>query len=271
MEITVRREQYRPGSTIGRLFIDGAFECYTLEDGIRTNKVYGETAIPAGSYPVEISYSPRFKKQLPLLRNVPRFDGIRIHPGNTPANTLGCILVGRGWQPGAETITASRLAFSPLMTKIADALKRGEQVILRVIQDNAPLELASRQLPTQPASKARTKTRRKQKKPAATAKTSRKKTTKSAAAKKKSAPRSSTTAPKAKARAGTTSGKARRKKPSASKAGTKKSTRKAVTRTRTARKSAAKKTAPKRATGRKATTARKRMTRTAAKKAARKK
>ena len=222
MEITVRREQYRPGSTIGRLFVDGAFECYTLEDGIRTNKVYGETAIPAGSYPVEINYSPTFKKQLPLLRNVPKFDGIRIHPGNTPANTLGCILVGRGWQPGAETITASRLAFTPLMTKIADALKRGEQVVLRVIQENAPLELAMRQLPMPPARKARATAKRK-KKPATKGKTARKSTakkpTRKTAAKtkpakkarkkakaaptrstKKSATRTSKTAPRAKTR-----------------------------------------------------------------------
>lgn len=177
MEITVRREQYRPGSTIGRLFIDGAFECYTLEDGIRTNKVYGETAIPPGSYPVEINYSPRFKQPLPLLRDVPNFEGIRIHAGNTPAHTLGCILVGRSWQPGAETITASRLAFTPLMTKIADALKRGEKVILRVIQENAPLGLAARQLPTQRARKARATAKRNQTKPA--------KTTRTAAARKK--------------------------------------------------------------------------------------
>ena len=122
MEINVVREQYRPESTIGRLFVDGHFECFTLEDGIRTNKVYGRTAIPAGRYPVEINYSPAFKKPLPILRNVPKFEGVRIHPGNTPENTLGCILVGRDWQPGAEQIAASRVAFGPLMTKIQAAL-----------------------------------------------------------------------------------------------------------------------------------------------------
>jgi hypothetical protein len=145
VEINVVREQYRPESTIGRLFVDGHFECYTLEDGIRTNKVYGRTAIPAGRYTVEINYSPAFKKPLPILRNVPKFEGVRIHPGNTPENTLGCILVGRNWQPGAEQIAASRVAFGPLMTKIQAALQRGEQVLLRIIQENAPAELAARE------------------------------------------------------------------------------------------------------------------------------
>jgi len=144
MEIKVFREQYRPGSTIGRLFLDGVFECYTLEDGIRTNKVYGETAIPAGAYKVTVDYSSRFGRELPHVLDVPKFEGIRIHPGNAPADTLGCILVGRYWQPGEEKITASKLAFASLMAKMADAVKRGERILLRVIQENAPMELAAR-------------------------------------------------------------------------------------------------------------------------------
>jgi hypothetical protein len=144
MEIKVVREQYRPGSTIGRLFLDGVFECYTLEDGIRTNKVYGETAIPAGAYEVTVDYSDHFGMELPHVLDVPKFEGIRIHPGNVPADTLGCILVGRNWQPGDEKISASRLAFAPLLSTIANAVKRGERVLLRVIQESAPPELAAR-------------------------------------------------------------------------------------------------------------------------------
>ena len=128
MQISVVREQYRPGCTVGRMFVDGTFECFTLEDGIRTKKVYGETAIPAGSYSVIVNYSPRFKTSLPLLQDVPNFEGVRIHPGNTAANTLGCILVGRNWTPGSEQVTASRLAFEPLKQKIVDAIARGEEV-----------------------------------------------------------------------------------------------------------------------------------------------
>jgi Family of unknown function (DUF5675) len=144
MQISVIREQYRPGCTIGRMFVDGIFECFTLEDGIRTNKVYGETAIPAGSYSVVVNYSPRFKMSLPLLQNVPKFEGVRIHPGNTSANTLGCILVGRNWTPGSEQITASKRAFEPLKQKIVDAIACGEEVRLLVTQENAPPELATR-------------------------------------------------------------------------------------------------------------------------------
>jgi hypothetical protein len=146
MQINVVREQYRAGCTIGRMFVDGAFECFTLEDGIRTNKVYGETAIPAGSYSVIVNYSPRFKTSLPLLQDVPNFEGVRIHPGNTAANTLGCILVGRNWTPGSEQITASRLAFEPLKQKIVEAIARGEEVQLVVTQEAAPPELASRSM-----------------------------------------------------------------------------------------------------------------------------
>lgn len=150
MQIQVIREQYRPGCTIGRMFVDGVFECFTLEDGIRTNKVYGETAIPAGSYPVVVNYSPRFKVSLPLLRDVPNFEGVRIHPGNTAANTLGCILVGRNWTPGSEEITASRLAFEPLKQKIIDAIRRGEEVWVQVVQEDAPTELATRSVRIRP-------------------------------------------------------------------------------------------------------------------------
>ena len=160
MKIRVVREQYRPGSTIGRMFVDGVFECFTLEDGIRTNKVYGETAIPAGSYSVVVNYSPRFKTSLPLVQNVPNFEGIRIHPGNTAANTLGCILVGRNWRSGAEEVTASRLAFEPLRRKIVDAIARGEVVRLGVIQEGAPPELAARSVRVRPAKAARPQKRK---------------------------------------------------------------------------------------------------------------
>ena len=146
MQISVVREQYRPGCTVGRMFVDGTFECFTLEDGIRTNKVYGETAIPPGSYSVIVNYSPRFKTSLPLLQNVPNFEGVRIHPGNTAANTLGCILVGRNWTAGSEQITASKLAFEPLKQKIVDAIARGDEVQLIITQEAAPPELAGRSM-----------------------------------------------------------------------------------------------------------------------------
>lgn len=106
MEIKLYRKVYSKNSTIGELFVNGTFFCYTLEDYCRDlnkdgdlqdpgeQKVYGKTAIPAGRYQVIINMSNRFKKRMPLLLNVPGFEGIRIHNGNTAAHTDGCILVG---------------------------------------------------------------------------------------------------------------------------------------------------------------------------------
>ena len=86
--------------THGKLYAvnDGhqAFICYTIEDQVRPagSKIYGKTAIPAGKYKITVTMSPRFKKELPLIHDVPGFDGIRIHGGNGHEDTLGCVLVG---------------------------------------------------------------------------------------------------------------------------------------------------------------------------------
>ena len=71
-----------------------SFLCYTLEDIVRDEKVHGRTAIPAGTYPLRISRSFRFKRDLPEVMNVPNYSGVRIHGGNTHENTEGCPLVG---------------------------------------------------------------------------------------------------------------------------------------------------------------------------------
>ena len=77
------------------MYLDGRFGVLHLEDVVRQGeKVPGQTAIPEGIYTVQITFSNRFKRDLPLLLNVPNFEGIRIHPGNTDADTEGCILVG---------------------------------------------------------------------------------------------------------------------------------------------------------------------------------
>ena len=95
LELKVLRTTFTQKSTIGDLYIDEKYHCHTLEDVVRQGeKVYGETAIPSGRYEVVMSMSNRFKKVMPLLRNVPGFEGVRIHKGNTAEDTLGCILVG---------------------------------------------------------------------------------------------------------------------------------------------------------------------------------
>lgn len=95
MEILLKRKKFLADRTIGELTINGMFKCYTLEDTVRPKgvKIPGETAIPAGTYTVIVTRSPTFKRSLPLLLNVPGFAGVRIHGGNTPEHTRGCILV----------------------------------------------------------------------------------------------------------------------------------------------------------------------------------
>ena len=82
-------------STIGEIAVDGEFEGYSLDDVVRKEKIKGETAIPAGTYEIAITFSNKLKKYLPLLMNVPNFEGVRIHPGNCPEDTEGCILLGQ--------------------------------------------------------------------------------------------------------------------------------------------------------------------------------
>jgi hypothetical protein len=116
MQITVKRLHKTDKSTIGELLIDGIFECYTLEDVERPVKIKAETAIPKGTYKVIINMSNRLKRLLPLLINVPNFEGVRIHAGNTNHDTEGCILVGK--TRGVDFVGKSRKAFAALLTKM---------------------------------------------------------------------------------------------------------------------------------------------------------
>lgn len=116
MKLYLKRIHKTEHSTIGELYIDGKFQCYTLEDVEREVKIKNETAIPKGTYKIVITYSNRFKKQLPLLLNVPNFEGIRIHSGNTNHDTEGCILIGQ--TRSNDFIGSSRNAFNELYKKI---------------------------------------------------------------------------------------------------------------------------------------------------------
>lgn len=103
-QLLLKRVACRDSYTIGKLYLDGVYFCDTLEDKVRDlnkeAKVPGETAIPAGRYKVIVNMSSRFKRLLPRLLNVPHFDGILIHRGNTSKDTSGCILVGENKQIG---------------------------------------------------------------------------------------------------------------------------------------------------------------------------
>jgi len=132
MTIKIVRNDRNDSRSIGTLTMP-MFTCYTLEDtdrglkkdmpleGIKAIKVQNKTAIPYGTYEVVVSFSNRFQKMLPLLVGVPGFDGIRIHPGNTAADTEGCILVGLG--KSFDSITQSRSAMSRFMTHLMASLK----------------------------------------------------------------------------------------------------------------------------------------------------
>ena len=128
MNLRLKRIHFDPDYTVGELFMDGVRHCYTLEDTVRERagqpvsawKVPGKTAIPAGRYQVKTSLSNRFGKMLPILLQVPGFTGVRIHTGNSSANTEGCILVGQDWG-GGDWISDSRKAFAPLMSRILSA------------------------------------------------------------------------------------------------------------------------------------------------------
>jgi hypothetical protein len=121
MLIEVKRFEFKDTYTVGKMYIDNIYECYTLEDVVRKGaKVNGQTAIPTGTYNLIINHSNRFNRDLPLLENVPNFTGVRIHAGNTSANTEGCILVGTTWS-GKDFIGNSRVAFNKLFEKLKKA------------------------------------------------------------------------------------------------------------------------------------------------------
>lgn len=132
------RTQALEHATLGQLFIDGVYKWFSLEDRWRPNeiKIPGETCIPAGTYQVIINRSVRFGKMLPLLLNVPGFEGVRIHPGNSDADTAGCILVGGSCQPNAKPVPKigeSVLACGDVQKRIADALAAGSKVWIEII------------------------------------------------------------------------------------------------------------------------------------------
>lgn len=135
MKLMLERNYKKTDYTVGRLYVDGAFFCDTLEDRVRDlsreKKVPGKTAIPAGKYEVIVNISPRFKRKLPRLLNVPGFEGILIHRGNTPEDTAGCILVGENKAVGKV------LNSTPYELRLTEMIERaqtaGESIIIEIL------------------------------------------------------------------------------------------------------------------------------------------
>ena len=137
-KLLLKRIARKAGYTIGKLYIDGAYFCDTLEDTDRLNKgmtaaelaakkIPGQTAIPEGTYKVIVNVSPKFKRLLPRLVNVPGYEGVLIHRGNTPADTAGCILVGENKQVGKV------LNSTFYEDRLVDMLKHDNNITIEVV------------------------------------------------------------------------------------------------------------------------------------------
>lgn len=152
MKLLVDRKWKENGYTIGKLYINGKEFCDTLEDkdrglsstqslnDIKIRKVYGQTAIPTGTYVVEMTYSSKFtgrawgkkyKGRVPQLLNVKGFEGVRIHPLNTAKDTLGCIGVGKNTSKGMIT-NSTAYYYKLLDDHILPALNKGERITLTI-------------------------------------------------------------------------------------------------------------------------------------------
>lgn len=136
MKLTVNRKIFDQNFTGGELFVDGVLFCQTIEDTVRKTgvKVPGETAIPFGTYKVELTLSPRFKKVLPELLGVPGFAGVRIHSGNTADDSEGCILVGEATDAELKKgrLRNSRVTMGRLMAVLLAAQKKGEEITITI-------------------------------------------------------------------------------------------------------------------------------------------
>ena len=142
-EILLQRRFFKDTYTIGKLSVDGVPLCDTLEDVVRDlnhdgdlndegeGKVYGQTAIPYGRYKVIVSYSPKFKRRLPLLVDVPHFKGIRIHGGVHSGHTDGCILLGENKAKGK--LSNSRYYVDLLTSWIEMWQKHGDETWITIV------------------------------------------------------------------------------------------------------------------------------------------
>lgn len=142
MRLLLQRKYIKRDYTIGRLYVDGIYFSNTLEPTVRDlnrngkfddgeKKIYGRTAIPYGVYRILFNWSPKFGRNLPRLQDVPEFEGVLIHSGNTVKNTAGCILVGENKIKGG--LVNSRYHSDLLNQKIDRAIQRGERVEIEII------------------------------------------------------------------------------------------------------------------------------------------
>lgn len=142
MKLRLERKYFKETYTIGNLYINGSFFSNTLEDKNRDvnkngkfdngeTKVYGETCIPFGTYKIILTMSPKFKRELPRLLNVPSFEGVLIHRGNTAKDSAGCILIGENKAVGK--VLNSTLYEERLIKIMRNAISRGEEITIEIV------------------------------------------------------------------------------------------------------------------------------------------
>ena len=142
MNLLLKRMYCKQDYTIGNLYIDNKFYCNIIEDVVRDInkngtfdcgefKISGHTAIPYGMYEIQVTYSPKFKRKLPLLLNVKHFEGIRIHRGNTEKDSSGCLIPGENTKRGM-VLNSTKYELE-LTNLIESANKKGEKVIIEII------------------------------------------------------------------------------------------------------------------------------------------
>jgi hypothetical protein len=134
MKITVERFDFGSNETLSKLYIDGVFMCYCIEDEVRQVKIKGESCIPVGTYKVGKRHSPKFSPKFghPMLwvKDVPGFEFILIHTGNTDNDTEGCLIVGMriGSLDGKRAVLDSKIAYNKIYPIISEAIDRFESV-----------------------------------------------------------------------------------------------------------------------------------------------
>lgn len=136
MELRVERRFKGDAYTIGTLYVNGERFCDTLEDKVRDlaggeSKVPGETAIPEGRYKVIVNRSPKFGRELPRMLDVPQFEGVLIHRGNTAEDSAGCILVGENKMKGK--VVNSTPYEEKLVALCKAALAEGETIEIEIV------------------------------------------------------------------------------------------------------------------------------------------
>lgn len=140
MILTLERKYLNEKSTEGNLYINGKWFCHTIEDKVRAKaglwqrikKVYAQTAIPYGKYPVQVTWSNRFKRPLTGVFNVPDFEGIRIHNGTNELSSAGCVIVSYLHDPKNHCLINDKAAMNDLCD-IVEKYQKTEKVWLDIV------------------------------------------------------------------------------------------------------------------------------------------